>query len=53
MICWLVAVPFFEESCGRSQSLIFRADRACGALHVRSHLRLSAPTAVALVRCAA
>jgi hypothetical protein len=33
MICWLVAVPFFEESCGRSQSLIFRADRACGALH--------------------
>jgi hypothetical protein len=45
-ICWLVAVPFFEESYGRSQSLIFRADRACGALHPETLVARALPSSV-------
>jgi hypothetical protein len=45
-ICWLVAVPFFEESYGLSQSLIFRADRACGALHPETLVARALPSSV-------
>jgi hypothetical protein len=46
LVCWLSEVPFYEESCRRATSLIFRAERACGSLHHETLVARALPCSV-------
>jgi hypothetical protein len=45
-ICWLSNVPFDEQSCRCAPSLIFRADRACGASDPETLVAFAFPSSV-------